>query len=174
MNRSRLQRVANECMLVALAAGILIPVGHAYAAAPLALPAPVAGVQPTIQLSVASAKPGESVEVSGQGVAPYPGVRVVWLDERSSASAAESARQPFGAYAVTIRVPENALPGAARICAAVTGTPEAAFACAGFTKLRARMPLPLGMGRGPKGAPRPTTPSEFVTIVNCARLRTCS
>ena len=88
---------------------------------------------PTIMLSTNHGKSGQSVTVSGQGVAPYPSVRVAWLLSDATMTAAVAAVSASNAYSATIAVPDAAAPGPARICAAVTGTPLAAFACANFT-----------------------------------------
>ncbi len=88
---------------------------------------------PTIALSTNHGKGGQVVIVSGQGVAPYPGVRVAWLLSDATMTAAVATVSAGNAYSATLTVPDTATPGPARICAAVTGTPLAAFACANFT-----------------------------------------
>ncbi len=98
------------------------------------LPAPLPdGNQPTINLSINHGLPGTAVTVSGQGVSPYPGVRVAWLDEETTASLAVAPVGNGQAYSVQVQVPDTAVPGPHRICAAVTGSPQAAFACQNFT-----------------------------------------
>ncbi|HUM70181.1 MAG TPA: hypothetical protein PLK31_15220, partial [Chloroflexota bacterium] len=75
-----------------LLAGILfmvIPTGSSALTGASTLPAPIpGGNEPTIALSVNHGLPGTAVTVSGQGVSPYPGVRVAWLDEETTASLA--------------------------------------------------------------------------------------
>jgi hypothetical protein len=111
---------------------------QASADAPVALtnliPAqPPGAVLPTINLSASHGKTGEAITVSGQGVSPYPGVRVTWLLSDATLTAAVVNIAAGNAYAATITVPTDAAPGPARVCAAVTGTTLAGFACANFT-----------------------------------------
>lgn len=94
---------------------------------------PPGAVLPTIGLSVSHGQSGNSIVVSGQGVSPYPGVRVAWLLSDSTLTAAVVNVAANNAYSTTITVPVDATPGPARVCAAVTGTDLAGFACANFT-----------------------------------------
>jgi hypothetical protein len=55
--------------------------GSSALAGEASLPAPLpAGPKPTIILGVSHGLPGAAVAVSGNGVAPYPAVRLAWLD----------------------------------------------------------------------------------------------
>ncbi len=122
------------------------------------LPAPLpGGNEPTITLSANHGLPGTAVTVSGQGVSPYPGVRVVWLDEQTTTSLAVAPVANGQAYSVQVNVPDTAVTGPHRICAAVTGTPQATFACQNFT-VDAPAPgsvtgqLPLSLNAAPEGS----------------------
>ncbi len=97
---------------------------------PVSLPG---GLRPTVSISPSSANAGQSVTVSGEGVASSPGVRIVWLAGDSTATAAVVLRQPSNAYSAVVTVPTDLKSGAAKVCAAVTGTVLAEFACADFT-----------------------------------------
>jgi hypothetical protein len=98
------------------------------------------GPRPTILLDPDHGYPGrsgsytgQSVKVSGQGVAPYPGVRIVWRIGDTTLPAAEVNLSPSQAYTATIILPDDAPPGPAQVCAAVTGAAQAEFVCADFT-----------------------------------------
>ena len=96
------------------------------------IPAPIGGPAPTIALSVNHGYAGQAVTVTGQGVNPYPAVRVAWLLDGATQTAA-IVTTIGNAYTATLTVPDEATPGAAKICATVTGTAQAEFACAPFT-----------------------------------------
>lgn len=101
---------------------------------PEQIPAPLpGGPQPTITLSAGQGHAGEAITVSGASVASAPGVRVAWLTGDSTRTAAVVAREASNAYSASIVVPADAEPGSAQVCAAVTGTAQAVFACAPFT-----------------------------------------
>jgi hypothetical protein len=129
--------VSNLILPALLLAGIYLlaaPAGSSALASGTSLPAPLpAGPKPTIGLGVSHALPGAAVTVSGTGVAPYPGVRLAWLDAQATTSLAVAPVGNGQAYSAQVQVPPTALPGLYRICAAVTGTPQAAFACQNFT-----------------------------------------
>jgi hypothetical protein len=91
-----------------------------------------AGIQPTIALAPNHGYMGQEVVVSGQGVAPYPGVRVVWLTGDATRTAAVVGLDAADSYRADLTVPGDATPGTAQICATVTGTELAEFACAAF------------------------------------------
>ena len=57
---------------------------------------------------------------------------LAWLLDGATQTAAIATPQA-NAYTVTLSVPDDAAPGAAKICATVTGTAQAEFACAPFT-----------------------------------------
>lgn len=98
------------------------------------LPAPLPNApQPTINLNVAHGLPGTVVTISGQGVSPYPGVRIVWLNDETTSSLAVAPVDAGQAYSTQVQVPSSAVAGPGRFCAAVTGTAQAAFACQNFT-----------------------------------------
>ncbi len=110
------------------------PADATQAAASNLIPSqPPGAVLPTIGLSASHGQLGESIMVSGQGVSPYPGVRVAWLLSDTTLTAAVATVAANNAYSATITVPADAAPGPARVCAAVTGTDLAGFACADFT-----------------------------------------
>lgn len=97
-------------------------------------PAPIVGApRPTLQVSPSHGLPGAVLTVSGAGVAPYPGVRIAWLDADTTATLQEATLDGNGNYSTTIRIPAGASPGAGRVCAAVTGTHLAAFECKDVT-----------------------------------------
>ena len=101
---------------------------------PNSVPSPPAGgPRPTIVVTPDHGYMGQAVTVSGQGVSPYPGVRVAWLAGDATLTAAVVDLDPSDAYSVTLTVPTEASPGLAKLCAAVTGTALAEFACAEFT-----------------------------------------
>ncbi|HRQ41171.1 MAG TPA: CARDB domain-containing protein [Chloroflexota bacterium] len=158
-----------------LLAGILfmvIPTGSSALTGASTLPAPIpGGNEPTIALSVNHGLPGTAVTVSGQGVSPYPGVRVAWLDEETTASLAVAPVGSGQAYSVQVHVPDTAVPGPYRICAAVTGTAQAAFACQNFT-VDAPTPgsvsgqLPLSLNAAPNGGMVINNPTVLDAVAN--------
>ena len=79
------------------------------------------------------ALPGAALDVSGQGVAPYPGVRLVWLDADTTVTLKVAGLDGSGNYEATIQIPDTLPPGAGRVCAAVTGASQAAFQCVDVT-----------------------------------------
>ncbi|HYN88104.1 MAG TPA: DNRLRE domain-containing protein, partial [Ardenticatenaceae bacterium] len=128
----QLRRVLSILFVLLIGLANLPPAASAPARAE-SIPAPIDGVRPTIQLSSSSGYAGQSVTVSGQGVAPYPGVRLAWLTGDATRTATVVERQPSNAYSGTIAVPAEAEVGPAQVCATVTGTEQAEFACADFT-----------------------------------------
>lgn len=96
------------------------------------IPAPTGGLAPTIALSVNHGYAEQAVTVTGNGINPYPAVRLAWLLDGATQTAA-IATLHTNAYTTTLTVPDEATPGAAKICATVTGTAQAEFACAPFT-----------------------------------------
>jgi hypothetical protein len=101
---------------------------------PQDIPAPPAGgPRPTVTLNPNHGYFGQRVLVSGQGVAPYPGVRLAWLTGDATLTAAIVNVGATQAYNTTLTVPADAAPGPAKICAAVTGSALAEFACVDFT-----------------------------------------
>lgn len=105
----------------------------AIPAAPSVPAPPTGGPRPTITLTPAHGYMGQPVLVTGQGVAPYPGVRVAWLLDETTLTAAVVDVDAASTYSATIQVPVDAAPGPARICAAVTESELAEFVCADFT-----------------------------------------
>ena len=98
------------------------------------LPAPIPGApQPSLQLSPNHGLPGAALVVSGQGVAPYPGVRLVWLDADTTVTLKVVGLDSSGNYEATIHIPDTLPPGAGQVCAAVTGVSQAAFQCVNVT-----------------------------------------
>ena len=96
------------------------------------IPAPTDGLTPTIALNVNHGYAGQTVTATGSGVNPYPAVRLAWLLDGATQTAA-IVTTIGSAYTTTLTVPDEATPGAAKICATVTGTAQAEFACAPFT-----------------------------------------
>lgn len=100
---------------------------------PAEWPQPIpGGLTPTISLSRGSGYAGETIIVSGQGVAGQPGVRIAWVFDDVTLNLTQAVVENGNAYSATIDVPIEASPGAAQICAAVTGSPLAQFACVPF------------------------------------------
>jgi hypothetical protein len=94
------------------------------------LPAPLpGGPRPTIQVLPNHGFPGAALAVSGKGVAPYPGVRLAWLNDDISATLQVTSLDANGNYSAAVTIPPTLQPGPGRICAAVTGTPQAVFEC---------------------------------------------
>ncbi|MBM3134093.1 MAG: DNRLRE domain-containing protein [Chloroflexi bacterium] len=127
------------------------------------------GPRPTILLDRDHGYPGkkdsysaQSVRVSGKGVAPYPGVRIVWRIGDTTLPAAEVNLSSSQAYTATITVPDDAPLGPAQVCAAVTGAAQAEFVCADFT---IEAP-PTGTVRGqiPIDPPAPSFNASFVLL----------
>jgi hypothetical protein len=113
------------------------PVRPAYNA-PLqsveSLPAPIPGApKPTLQVSPNHGPPGAALIASGKGVSPYPGVRLAWLDNETSATLQVVDLDGSGNYEATIHIPDTLPPGPGRVCAAVTGADQAAFRCVSVT-----------------------------------------
>ena len=89
---------------------------------PQDIPAPPGGgPRPTVTLNPNHGYFGQSVTVSGQGVAPYPGVRIAWLTGDATLTAAVVNVGAAQAYSAALTVPADVAPGPAKICAAVTG-----------------------------------------------------
>ncbi len=105
----------------------------AMPAAPSAPAPPTGGPRPTITLTPTHGYMNQPVLVTGQGVAPYPGVRVAWLLDESTLTAAVVDVGATSGYSTSVQVPGDADPGPARICAAVTESELAEFVCADFT-----------------------------------------
>ncbi len=87
---------------------------------------------PTLLLSVSHGYAGQAVEVSGEGVRGYPGVRLAWWYGEATRTAAEVVLTPDLTYQASLSVPPEAPPGEAQVCAAVTGAELAEFACQAF------------------------------------------
>lgn len=120
-------------MLASVIASMLPVSPNQVSSAAGAIPAPIAnGPRPTIALSPDHGYAGQVVVVSGQGVAPFPGVRVVWLRDDATRTATVVARDSSDNYKADLTVPNDLKPGPTQICAAVTGSAQAAFACATF------------------------------------------
>ncbi len=93
---------------------------------------PVGGPRPTLAVSPAHGHAGQTIVVTGQGVAPYRGVRVVWISDAATLTAGVvdvSATQDFHAE---LEIPADLAPGPSQVCAAVTGEALAEFACVAF------------------------------------------
>ena len=100
---------------------------------------------PTIHLSVNHGYVGQSVLVSGNvPSAAYTGVRVSWVISDTTYTAAVVNRDATLAYQATTGVPHTLVTGSAKVCAALTGTAIAEFACQDFTL----DPAPLGSVTG--------------------------
>ncbi len=103
-------------------------------ASPELIPAPIPGAPlPTLQVSPNHGLPGATLIASGHGVAPYPGVRLVWLDDETTMTLKVISLDSNGDYNTGVKIPDASPPGAGRICAAVTGTSQAAFQCVNVT-----------------------------------------
>lgn len=97
--------------------------------APALLPAP--------QLTFTSGYAGQDIPVQGEAPADSSGVRIAWFYGGSTRSAAVTSVNELSRYQATIIVPFDAPVGPAQVCAAVTGSEAAEFACAGFTVIAA-------------------------------------
>jgi len=101
---------------------------------PSSIPAPPAGgPRPTINVSPASGYAGEEVVLSGQGVEGYAGVRLAWVLEDATRVLDVVGTDADNSYEASVAVPSEAVTGTNQICAAVTGTSQAEFACTSFT-----------------------------------------
>lgn len=101
---------------------------------PAGVPSPPAGgPRPTIAVTPNHGYAGQKLTVSGVGVSPYPGVRVSWLADDATLTAAVVNLEPSGAYSASLTVPSDIAPGPVRMCAAVTGSEMAEFSCTEFT-----------------------------------------
>jgi hypothetical protein len=133
------------------------------------LPAPIPGaILPTIQVSPTHGLPGAILDVSGSGVSPYPGVRLVWLDDETSATLQVVDLDNNDNYSASIRIPESVAPGSGRVCAAVTGTDQAAFECVNVVvdtpppgELAGTMPV-----SNQSAGSEPNSPSAFDAVLN--------
>ena len=100
-----------------------LPVKRAAVAPSNLIPAKPSGAMlPTIGLSASHGKLGESITVSGQCAVSYLGVRVAWLLSDATLTAAVVDVAANNAYSATITVLLEAVPGSARVCAAVSNT----------------------------------------------------
>ncbi len=100
---------------------------------PGSVPGPVNGPKPTILLNINHAYLGQAVHVSGTAPAQsYQTVRIAWLFNGATYSAANAAISGNLGYSAVITVPLTSASGQAAICAAVANEPNAEFACAGF------------------------------------------
>jgi hypothetical protein len=75
----------------------------------------------------------QKVVVSGSGIVPYDGVRVSWVVDNMTITAAVAKLDDNTNYKVELSVPEDAEPGKAKICAVVTGAVLGEFVCKEFT-----------------------------------------
>lgn len=122
------------------------------------IPAPPgSGPRPTLSLSTSHAYMGQVVTASGQGVAPYPAVRLSWLYEESTHTAAVVPLGAGGGYSQEIPVPDDLPPGGYQICASVTGADLAELECTAFTV----DPAPPGSVSGSIPLDAPGAPSTF-------------
>ena len=123
-------------------------------AGPSSIPAPpVGGPRPTINASPTSGYAGEAITLSGQGVAGHPSVRLAWVLEGATQTLDVVSVDGSNAYSTTVEVPTEAVTGTNEICAAVTGTTQAEFACTSFT-VETPPPSTLeGSIFGPEGVP---------------------
>jgi len=103
-------------------------------AGPSVIPAPpVGGPRPTINATPLSGFAGQEVTLSGQGVAGYSGVRLAWVLEDATQTLDVVEVDETNSYSASVFIPTAAVTGTNEICAAVTGTTEAEFACTNFT-----------------------------------------
>ena len=134
-----LQPIRYRLAVLLLCAGSLV--GAFPATSPLptiaapgaGIPAPLPNaVRPTIAINPNHGYIGQPVTVSGMSVASSAGVRVAWLYGDATVTVAIADRAADNSYSAATGVPADAEPGAAKVCAAVTGTVQAEFACADF------------------------------------------
>lgn len=103
------------------------------AAAPQSVPGPLPGPKPTVQLNINHGYVGQAVLVSG--VVPSQSnasVRIAWLLNGTTYTAAMAKAGSNLAYATQLKVPLSQVSGQVKICAALTNEPNAEFACAPF------------------------------------------
>ncbi len=122
------------------------PNGSSYASHPLisndasgpdttsAVPAPTGFPTPTIHLSISHGYVGQSVIVTGNVPShTYPGVRVSWVISDTTYTTSVVAVNPDLTYQATTGVPYTLETGPAKVCATLTGTDIAEYACQNFT-----------------------------------------
>ena len=99
-----------------------------------AVPAPTGFPTPTIHLSVSHGYVGQSVVVSGNVPSnAYPDVRVSWVISDTTYTTGVVAVNPNLTYQATTGVPHTLETGPAKVCATLTGTDIAEYACQNFT-----------------------------------------
>lgn len=92
-----------------------------------------AGAAPSIQLMPSQGYSGQAVAVSGVAESGAAGVRLTWKYGGTMLSARVVTPGVDGGYQADMKVPHDAAPGAAQVCAAVTDVERAVFGCADFT-----------------------------------------
>lgn len=92
------------------------------------------GVKPTIAVNPASGYAGQPFTVRGSG-AGAPAVRLAWSQGGQVLTVAEQPVDGQGNYEVDLTVPAGFASGPSELCATVTGTDVAEYACAPFTVL---------------------------------------
>ncbi len=98
--------------------------GAAAAQTPVVLPSP--------QLQPTGGYAGQTVIVRGEASSGSAGVRVAWLYDGATRSAAVVDVNQLSRYQAEITVPFDAPAGPVQVCAAVTGSEAAEFACTEF------------------------------------------
>jgi predicted outer membrane repeat protein len=101
---------------------------------PYTIPAPVTGApEPSILVSPEQGAVGDTVTVSGEGLAANGFVQLIWLQDGITFNGQRVAVESDNDYAVTVTVPDAAAPGPAQLCAAVGRDVRARLVCADFT-----------------------------------------
>lgn len=91
------------------------------------------GVKPTIGVNPANGAVGATVVVQGQGNANAPSVRLAWSQNGAVQTVAEVPVDGQQHYRFDLVVPTGLEPGAAEICATLSGMAVAEYACTPFT-----------------------------------------
>lgn len=100
------------------------------------IPAVIPGApRPTLASSRPNGYGGQSLTASGKGPAGLgaaSAVRLAWLFDGATFTAAEAALDASAAYSAGFTIPMAAPTGPAKLCAALTGTSQAGFTCIDF------------------------------------------
>ena len=98
------------------------------------IPAVIPGApKPTISIDPGHGYSGQTIGVSGVAPAGSGGVRLAWLFDGATFNAGEALAGGGGAYSATLEVPTGAPEGPAQVCAAISGSAQAVYACVDFT-----------------------------------------
>jgi hypothetical protein len=166
MRRVRLLVLAVVCALVLESSALIQP--QASIGSGGIIPAPTGFYAPYIDVNPHEGYAGQNILVTGGNVSAYPSVRIAWLIDEATQTAATAVRQS-NAYTATITVPDDAVPGLVQLCATVAGTTQSEFNCIPFRI----NPLPPGSVSGqlpisPTLGHQPQTFSAFFKLLDNA------